>query len=353
MATTSAPLRPPTKWQIAKAVSGAVPAELSNSPVLGILGVVMGAGIVTLAGRLLSLGTADLKGSLGIGYDDGAWIGSAFNIALMFIGPFTVYLGGLLGARRVLVIAAIGFTLVNCLLPLVHTYGLLLAGLVLGRADIRNVLSANVVFRAAQYSTSIPSFYARPVCKFCGWRRKHSADVVWMVSRSSFISVDVLEHGGAHADHAVVHLSRNSRNPPPPKRMPRLQASRDFSTGVRGLPCCLLRWIRDSGSTGGDRDCSMHYFSAASFFLGISILRRLRSPNPLVDLPFLRRWNTIILRLGADPLSVLPSGHDHSRAAVAFDSRIRGGSNRSGGDLVRAAAFASGICCGAAALAGA
>src|SRR6201986_5531048 len=118
MATTSALLRPPTRWQIAKAVSGAVPAELSTSPLLGILGVVMGAGIVTLAGRLLSLGTADLKGSLGIGVDDGAWIGSAFNIALMFIGPFTVYVGGLLGPRRVLIIGAIGFTVVSCLFPL-------------------------------------------------------------------------------------------------------------------------------------------------------------------------------------------------------------------------------------------
>ena len=36
-------------------------------------------------------------------------------------------------------------------------------------------------------------------------------------------------------------------------------------------------------------------FFCGLFFLGISILRRLRSPNPLVDLPFLKRWNTIIL----------------------------------------------------------
>src|ERR1700761_7129296 len=126
MATSSATLPVPTRWQIAQGLARAVPGQLSNSPVLGILGVVMGAGIVTLAGRLLSLGTADLKGSLGISYDDGAWIGSAFNIALMFIGPFTVYLGGPLGARRVLVIAASGFTLLNCFLPLVHTYGFLL-----------------------------------------------------------------------------------------------------------------------------------------------------------------------------------------------------------------------------------
>jgi DHA2 family multidrug resistance protein len=38
-------------------------------------------------------------------------------------------------------------------------------------------------------------------------------------------------------------------------------------------------------------------FFCGAFFLGISILRRLLSPNPLVDLPFLRRWNTIILGL--------------------------------------------------------
>src|ERR1700678_4409374 len=114
MASTTALPQPLSARQIVNLMAGSVPSELSKAPVLGILGVVMGAGIVTLAGRLLSLGTADLKGSMGISYDDGAWIGSAFNIALMFIGPFTVYLGGLLGARRVLVIAAIGFTLVNC-----------------------------------------------------------------------------------------------------------------------------------------------------------------------------------------------------------------------------------------------
>jgi hypothetical protein len=100
MASQTTSLHPPTPLQIAKALAGAMPSELSPSPLIGILGVVMGAGIVTLTGRMLTLGTADLKGSLGIGYDDGAWIGSAFNVALMFIGPFTVYVGGLLGPRR-------------------------------------------------------------------------------------------------------------------------------------------------------------------------------------------------------------------------------------------------------------
>src|ERR1700740_1797088 len=77
-----------------------LPIDLSHSPLLGIVGVILGAGIVTLTGRLLSLGLADLKGNVGIGFDDGAWISSAFNVALMFIGPFSVYLGGLFGRRR-------------------------------------------------------------------------------------------------------------------------------------------------------------------------------------------------------------------------------------------------------------
>src|SRR5215471_12618672 len=101
MASRTAAQQAPTPLQMAKALAGATPSELSQSPLIGILGVVMGAGIVTLTGRMLTLGTADLKGSLGFGYDDGAWIGSAFNVALMFIGPFTVYVGGLLGPRRV------------------------------------------------------------------------------------------------------------------------------------------------------------------------------------------------------------------------------------------------------------
>src|SRR3974390_135544 len=112
MATQAAALHRPTKQQMAKALAGAMPGELSQSPLLGILGVVMGAAIVTLMGRMITLGLADLKGAVGISYDEGAWIGSAFNVALMFIGPFTVYFGALLGPRRVLLGAASAFALI-------------------------------------------------------------------------------------------------------------------------------------------------------------------------------------------------------------------------------------------------
>jgi len=131
VATSTAIASIPPPQQIAKGLAGAVPADLSKSPLLGILGVIMGAGIVSLMGRMVTLGLADLKGHLGIGFDDGAWIGSAYNVALMFIGPFTVYLGALIGPRRILMVAGAVFTVVCAILPFIHSYSLLIAALVL------------------------------------------------------------------------------------------------------------------------------------------------------------------------------------------------------------------------------
>src|SRR5215475_13933979 len=119
------PTRRPPDTRAAMAAS--FPRDLSHSPLLGIVGVILGAGIVTLAGRLLTLGLADLKGNVGISFDDGAWISTVFNAALVFIGPFSVYLGALLGPRRVLLSCAFIFTLICAFLPFVHSYSLMIA----------------------------------------------------------------------------------------------------------------------------------------------------------------------------------------------------------------------------------
>src|SRR5713101_3930055 len=131
MAASTTVVPRPAPVQMVQALAGAIPADLSRSPLLGILGVIMGAGIVTLTGRMITLGLPDLKGHLGISFDDGAWISSAYNIALMFMGPLTVYLGGLFGPRRILLVSATGFTLVCGLLPFIHNYSLLITALVL------------------------------------------------------------------------------------------------------------------------------------------------------------------------------------------------------------------------------
>jgi len=65
MASQAATPPLPAPAQIVKALAGAAPSELSNTPLLGILGVVMGAGIVTLAGRFISPGHSGSERQLG------------------------------------------------------------------------------------------------------------------------------------------------------------------------------------------------------------------------------------------------------------------------------------------------
>ena len=188
----------PSAEEIARAAAAAMPSEVSTRPLLGILGVVTGAGLVTLAGRMLSLGLADLKGHVGISFDDGAWLDSAFNASLMFIGPFTVYLGGLLGPRRVLLFAAGLFTVTSLFLPLIHSYSLLVAALMVAGLTsgtfypltltfaLRNIPLRYLPFTIALYATFVdgavniaPSLY--------GWYRDYLS-WHWMFWNSALIA---------------------------------------------------------------------------------------------------------------------------------------------------------------------
>src|SRR5271155_2060077 len=90
------------KVRILTSLSGAIPAEISIHPLMGMVGVALGAMIATMNSRLLSVGLPDIRGAMGLGLDEASWISPAINMATMFIGPFSVYLGGIFGGRRVL-----------------------------------------------------------------------------------------------------------------------------------------------------------------------------------------------------------------------------------------------------------
>lgn len=294
MASQAAVLHPPSKQQVARAIAGALPSELSQSPLLGILGVVLGAGIVTLTGRMLTLGIADLKGSLGIGFDDGAWIGSAYNIALMFIGPFTVYIGGLLGPRRVLKIAAVSFTLICLVLPLIHSYSLLLTALVLAGLTsgtfypltltfaLKNIPPRFLPFTLALYATSV-DFAVNIAPSLYGWYRDHLS-FHWMFWNSALITPFMI----LCIHYGIPPSPPRKSTGPPPSFVGFLYASLGFALLFAALDQGQrLDWWR-SGLFNG-------LFFSGTIFLLASLIRRLRSPNALVDLPYLRQWNTIVL----------------------------------------------------------
>jgi MFS transporter, DHA2 family, multidrug resistance protein len=284
----------PSPAEIARAAAGAIPSEVSTRPLIGILGVVLGAGLVTLAGRMLSLGLADLKGHVGISFDKGAWLDSAYNASLMFIGPFTVYLGGLLGPRRILLFAAGIFTLACVFLPLIHSYSLLvvvliIAGLTSGTFypltltfALRNIPLRYLPFTIALYATFVdgavniaPSLY--------GWYRDHLS-WQWMFWNSALI---------APAMMLCIYLGIP---PQPPRKKsgpaPSFVGFLYLSFGLALTFAALqqgqrLDWFR----SGVFNAC----FWCGCLFLLCALIRRLRGPNFLVALPYLWNWNTVLL----------------------------------------------------------
>ena len=297
MAASTTIVALPAPPQLAQAVARIVPGELSKSPLLGILGVIMGAGIVTLTGRMLTLGLADLKGHVGIGFDQGAWISSAYNVALMFIGPFTVYVGALLGPRRVLFAAATAFSITCAFLPLIHSYSLLIVALVLAGLTsgtfypltltfaLRNIPLRFLPFTVALYATFVdgavniaPSLY--------GWYREHLS-WEWMFWNSAIITplMAACIYFGIPANPA------GKKSSEPPSFAGFLYASAGFAMLYAAIDQGeRLDWWRSGVFTA--------LFVGGSFLLLCGLVRRLRSANPLVDLPYLRQWNTLLLGLG-------------------------------------------------------
>jgi len=243
---------------------------------------------------MLSLGLADLKGHVGLSFDNGAWLDSAYNASLMFIGPFTVYLGGLLGPRRILLSAASIFTLACVFLPLIHSYSLLIVVLIIAGLTsgtfypltltfaLRNIPLRYLPFTIALYATFVdgavniaPSLY--------GWYRNHLS-WEWMFWNSAAI-----------APVLIVCIYSGIPAMPPRKKsgpVPSFVGFLYLSAGLALIFAALqqgerLDWFR----SGVFNAC----FWSGCFFLFCALIRRLRGPNFLVALPYLRKWNTLLL----------------------------------------------------------
>jgi MFS transporter, DHA2 family, multidrug resistance protein len=284
----------PSAKEIARTAAAAMPAEVSTRPLLGILGVVTGAGIVTLTSRMISLGMPDFRGLHGLGYDESAWIGSAFDAGLMFIGPFTVYLGGLMGPRRILLTAAGLFTALLAFLPFAHSYSLviamvLLAGLTSGTFypltltfALRNIPLRFLPFTLALYATFVdgavniaPSLY--------GWYREHLSSN-WMFWNSALITPVMMIC--IYCGIPKTNSANNSREAP---------SFAGFLYASAGLAMLLVACEQGERLDWWRSGVFNALFAGGVFFLLCALVRRLRGPNRLVALPYLLKWNTMLL----------------------------------------------------------
>jgi DHA2 family multidrug resistance protein len=272
------------------------PAVITTHPLLGVAGVLLGASIATCTGRLISVGLADLRGVLHLGIDEASWINTAFNASMMFIGPFSVYLGGLLGARRVLLACAALFTLISLMLPFASSLPVMLvlvvfAGLTAGTFYpltlsfvLRNLPMRYVLLGIAMYAidilittnfaTSLEGWFVDQL----SWR--------WIFWNGAVLTpvMMVLIHFGIPWQP----LPKPKEGQPRPNWRGFLYASLGFALLFIALDQGQRLYWMHSGVIVG-------LIVSGLFLLGATVVRHFVTPNPLVNFKFLVRRNTILL----------------------------------------------------------
>ena len=269
-------------------------AFLHQNPYVGTFGVFLGAGLATLNGRVISVGLPDLRGAMGFGFDEASWIPTAYNMAQMFIGPFSVFLGAMLGARRVLLCSGAIFTICSILLPFSPSLRVMLclqviSGLASG-TFYPLTMSYALLALPVRYVIYAIGVYAMDIVgaltigtPLVGWYTEHLS-WHWIFWQSAVLTPLMM---------LCVYLAV----PNPPKRPgPKPVLSwRGFLYGSLGLALIYgaldqgerLDWLNSGVIVG--------LFVTAGFLLAVAIIRRWLSPNPLFNPIFLANRNTMIL----------------------------------------------------------
>jgi MFS transporter, DHA2 family, multidrug resistance protein len=84
-------------------------------PWAGLFAVLLGTFLSTLNGRLSTFGLADIRGAVHAGFDEGAWLTTAQTTAQMLVVPVAIWVGGVWGARRILIYASLAFAIISLL----------------------------------------------------------------------------------------------------------------------------------------------------------------------------------------------------------------------------------------------
>jgi len=271
---------------------------LTTHPLLGVAGVLLGAMIATCTGRLMSVGLADIRGALHLGVDEASWINTSFNASMMFIGPFSVYLGGLLGPRRVLLACAWIFAAVSFLIPICHPLGavitlLIVAGLSAGTFYpltlsfvLRNLPMRYVLLGIAMYATDI--IFTTDIAQ--AWESFFIEHLSWhWIFWNGTVLTPIMI--------ALIHFGIPWQ--PLPKPQPEHPAPSWRGFLYASLGAALLYIALDQGQRLDWFHSSLIIGLTASGVLLIlaALVRHFLLPNPLVHYQFLIRRNTLLLAL--------------------------------------------------------
>ena len=273
--------------------SQSVQPQLATNPYVGILAVFMGAGLATLTSRLISVGLPDLRGALGISFDDASWLPTAFNMATMFSGVFVVFVNAFWGPRRILLPAAGIFAAASFLLPFSPNYEVMMAlVIVAGLASgtfysltmtfvLTNLPKRLIIFGIAAYAADIV-FVSNIASLQEGWYIEHLS-WRWIFWTAALFTPVMM---------VCIHFGIPRRTNAEPR--PSWRGFTYFSLSLALLYGALdqgqrLDWLNSATVVG--------MLVAGLFLLGATILRRIVQPNPVVNLKFLNTRNIIIFAI--------------------------------------------------------
>jgi DHA2 family multidrug resistance protein len=267
--------------------------HLSTNPYIGIAGVFLGAGTATLNSRLISVGLPDLRGALGLGFDEASWIPTALNMAMMFSGVFVVFVNSLYGPRRILLPAAAIFAVTSALLPFAPNYPVMLgllaiAGITSGTfysLTLTFVLTALpkrlIIFGIAAYAADIV-FVSNAASAIEGWYAENLS-WRWIFWNAALLTPLMI---------ACIYFGIPRRPSTGPR--PNWRGFAYFSVGLAFLYGALDQGERLDWLNSG---VIVAMCAAGIFLVGAAWIRRIVQPNPTLDLLFLNRRNIIILAL--------------------------------------------------------
>jgi DHA2 family multidrug resistance protein len=274
-------------------VSTAVQSQIKTNPYIGILGVFLGAGIATLNSRLVSVGLPDLRGAAGFGFDEASWIPTALNMAMMFSGVFVVFLGALVGPRRILLQAAAIFAVASALLPFAPGYWAMLTMVVVAGIASGTFYSLTMTFVLTALPKRLIIFGIAA----------YAADIVFVSNFASLLEGWYIEYLSWHWIFWTAALVTPimmvcvyygiPRRPPPPSK-PSWRGFAYFSVGFALLYGALDQGERLDWLNSG---VIVAMLAGGIFLVMAAGVRRMLQPNPTVKLSFLNSRNIVILGL--------------------------------------------------------
>jgi DHA2 family multidrug resistance protein len=268
-----------------------MPQVTNRNPYVGIAGVFLGAGLATLNSRLISVGLADLRGALGLGYDEASWIPTALNMAVMFSGVFIVFVNALYGPRRILLPASAIFAVISAVLPFAPNLAVMLGLLVIAGIASGTFYSLTLTFVLTALPKRLIIFGIAA----------YAADIVFMSNAASAIEGWYVEHlswrwifwnAALFTPLMIACIYFGIPERPLPQLRPNWRGFAYFSLGA-----ALLYGVLDQGERLDwlNSGVIVAMLAAGMFLLGAAVVRRIVLPNPTLDLAFLWRPAIIIL----------------------------------------------------------